>query len=62
LGRLPSGPVSGWTISEVTFVDLADQVDAEAVVRFLLYEVVPAIEVDASGGGERVVGPQAHAA
>ncbi len=30
--------VGGWTASEVQFVDLADQVDAEAVVRFLLDE------------------------
>lgn len=32
------------------------------MVRFLLYEVKPAIEVGASGGDERVVGPQPHSA
>jgi len=61
VGCMSTDLVGGWTASEVQFIDLADQVGAEAVVRFLLDELESAIEVDASGGGERVVGPQPDA-
>src|SRR5262249_36644243 len=45
---------------EVEFVGLADQVDSEAVVRLLRDEPESARQVEAPGGDQRVVGPQAQ--
>src|SRR5215470_7140083 len=47
--------------TQVDLVYLADQVDAEAMMRLRLDQLEPAGQVDTASGGERVVGPQLHA-
>jgi hypothetical protein len=46
---------------QVGLIHLAYQIDTEAVVRLLVDQPEPARQVDAAGGGERMVGPQLHA-
>lgn len=51
---------SSYRCGELQFVDLADEVGTEAVVRLLLDEAEPGSEVDASRSDQHVVGPQDH--
>ncbi len=45
---------------EIELIGLADQVDSEAVVRFLRDQFETTFEVKLSSRGERMVGPQSH--
>lgn len=66
LGRRAASPSSGRLLpllaqrAEVQRVALADQLHAEAGVVLLRRQLKAGLHVDASGGGERVVGPQHH--
>jgi AcrR family transcriptional regulator len=59
-GEVESGEVESDEVEKVELVDLADEVDAEAVVRVLVHELESAGQIDAAGGDERVVRPQLH--
>ena len=59
--RVAAGTPSPGRAAELERVRLADEIDAEAVVRLFGDQAEPALEIDAPRGGERVVRPQHHA-
>src|SRR5688572_2294523 len=62
--HLPMSGVAPWSALEgdeqVELIGLADEIDSEAVVRFLLGKNEATVEVDVPRGDERIVGPQDH--